>query len=288
MLRFRKSALGAFAATLMLMLAVAPVLATSTVVWPGGMGFWAFTHENTAGGSGAMVAGPGSPPQGTGSAELTLSASDQGYVLAASANLTGGTPLPGGTPLGDITALSYSTYRSSADAGNNLAVALQFSIDYDLTDGFTGWQGRLVYEPYRASPGGVLQDTWQTWDTLAGKWWQSGNATVGGSSIGQPCGQSSPCTWAQILSTFPNAGVNSSDAQFVLKAGSGWSSFTGNVDNVTVGINGTAVTYDFELDAPPPPQPATKADCMKGGFAAYGFKNQGLCIQYFNTGKDSR
>jgi len=34
--------------------------------------------------------------------------------------------------------------------------------------------------------------------------------------------------------------------------------------------------------------PETKDDCKKGGFAQYGFRNQGLCIQYVNTGKDSR
>lgn len=34
--------------------------------------------------------------------------------------------------------------------------------------------------------------------------------------------------------------------------------------------------------------PATKDDCKQGGFADFGFKNQGQCIQFVNTGKDSR
>lgn len=43
------------------------------------------------------------------------------------------------------------------------------------------------------------------------------------------------------------------------------------------------------------PEPATKADCMSGGFAEYRtslapdapqrFKNQGDCIKFINTGK---
>ena len=41
------------------------------------------------------------------------------------------------------------------------------------------------------------------------------------------------------------------------------------------------------------PEPATKSDCMNGGFAEYNtgfndiqrFTNQGLCIQFVNTGK---
>jgi hypothetical protein len=34
--------------------------------------------------------------------------------------------------------------------------------------------------------------------------------------------------------------------------------------------------------------PETRDDCMKGGWESYGFNNQGLCIQFVNTGKDSR
>ena len=35
-------------------------------------------------------------------------------------------------------------------------------------------------------------------------------------------------------------------------------------------------------------QPVTKADCKRGGWADYGFRNQGQCIRFVNTGKDSR
>jgi hypothetical protein len=34
--------------------------------------------------------------------------------------------------------------------------------------------------------------------------------------------------------------------------------------------------------------PETKNDCKKGGWQEYGFKNQGQCIRFVNTGKDSR
>lgn len=34
--------------------------------------------------------------------------------------------------------------------------------------------------------------------------------------------------------------------------------------------------------------PETKNDCKKGGWEEYGFKNQGQCVRYVNTGKDSR
>ncbi|MDP2629222.1 MAG: hypothetical protein Q8P45_00750, partial [Candidatus Harrisonbacteria bacterium] len=34
--------------------------------------------------------------------------------------------------------------------------------------------------------------------------------------------------------------------------------------------------------------PETKDDCKNGGWEDFGFKNQGQCIRYVNTGQDSR
>lgn len=42
------------------------------------------------------------------------------------------------------------------------------------------------------------------------------------------------------------------------------------------------VTFEVECN------PETSDDCKKGGWEKYGFKNQGQCIRYVNTGKDSR
>lgn len=36
------------------------------------------------------------------------------------------------------------------------------------------------------------------------------------------------------------------------------------------------------------PDAQTKDDCKNGGWETFGFRNQGLCIQFVNTGKDSR
>ena len=59
--------------------------------------------------------------------------------------------------------------------------------------------------------------------------------------------------------------------------------------------------FSWVLDGPDEPNPfvnwnevvvqgcaITKDECKNGGYATYGFKNQGLCIQFVNTGKDSR
>ncbi len=66
----------------------------------------------------------------------------------------------------------------------------------------------------------------------------------------------------------------------------------GYLDRVVVDRDSNgATTYDFERDLPPPPPPAaptTKDQCMKDGWKAYGFKNQGQCIKFIETGRDSR
>lgn len=56
----------------------------------------------------------------------------------------------------------------------------------------------------------------------------------------------------------------------------------GYYDNVVVAeVDGTTI-YDFEA------VPTDKNECKQGGWENYGFKNQGQCIQFVNTGKDSR
>jgi hypothetical protein len=46
--------------------------------------------------------------------------------------------------------------------------------------------------------------------------------------------------------------------------------------------------HNGDVPEPPAPQPESKDDCKKGGWADFGFKNQGQCIKFVNTGKDSR
>ncbi|MEX1112656.1 MAG: hypothetical protein WEC84_04280 [Candidatus Andersenbacteria bacterium] len=52
----------------------------------------------------------------------------------------------------------------------------------------------------------------------------------------------------------------------------------GYLDNVVVNTNSEVTTYDFE------PTP----ECKKGQWADFGFKNQGQCMRYLQTEKDSR
>jgi hypothetical protein len=194
---------------------------------------WGFVDDNGNGGTSGFQPGPATPPAGVGSATLGVSAANQGYTL-----VWGQVPK---VRLADITSLGYSTYRQSVDAGNNLAISLQLNVDYNGTDADTTFQGRLVFEPYQGNGGNVPAGTWQTWTPLtSGKWWASrapGNAL---------CPQATPCTWSQVLSYFPNAEIHSTAGALVLKAGSGWAPFTGNVDKVVFGTATQQTTTDFE------------------------------------------
>lgn len=59
----------------------------------------------------------------------------------------------------------------------------------------------------------------------------------------------------------------------------------GYLDKVVVEVSGDATTFDFE---PAPVNPTNKDECKVGGWEAFGFKNQGQCIRFVETGKDSR
>jgi parallel beta-helix repeat protein len=204
------------------------------VVKPSAMAGWALSDESPPQptGTGSFVSGPATPPGGAGSVQFTVDATGS-YLL--------GTTLYNGIRFDQLTTLSYSTYRASGGAA--LAASLQFNVDYNLSDANTAWQGRLVFEPYLV--GTVSTGVWQTWSALSGppsgSWWATG---APGNGV---CPQANPCTTAEVLAAFPNAGIHATLGALFFKVGSGWSTgFSGNVDLLTVGIAGDNTLFDFE------------------------------------------
>jgi hypothetical protein len=209
------------------------------------LGF-AFAQE-AATGSGAFVNGPNGA-DGSGSARLTTNAAGS-EALA--------TGIYAGTRFDDLDFLSYKTYEKT---GSN-APTLQFDVDYDATDATTAFQGRAVFEP-SLSGRAVTNEVWQTWNplTAASGWWQTGTPVVGDASGPQTCIQASPCSFAQLLATYPDATIRPVTGQLNgqpigggiwLKAGANWAGgFDGNVDSLTLalrsGNDNATVTYDFE------------------------------------------
>jgi hypothetical protein len=213
-----------------------------TLISPANLRGWAFFDDFGSGvGSGGLETGEGTPPLGTGSAFLTVDAVAR-YAFE-------GFGAYGGTRIDDISSLVYQSYQKS-NANPILAISLQFDLDYDLNDGATNFQGRMVFEPYQTPGNVVQQNVWQSWDAAAGKWWiSSTTGTVGGvAGFPNPCPQASPCTFAQVLAVLPNAGVrNTTLSGFLFKAGGPWApSFDGNIDAFKVGIRSFRTTYNFE------------------------------------------
>ncbi len=203
---------------------------------------WGFFDEGGTPTS-AFVMGPDTPPEGSGSANFQLSSGADGVAI--------GTLDHAALPLDEITTLTYATYQNLSPQ----AVALQFNIDYDDTDGDGTWQGRLVYEPSYTQT--VSTGVWQTWDTLvatgSGNWWSTGTPIVGGAPGAQACTQADPCTWPEMLTAYPDSAIQADALGALLfKAGSGWpAGFDGNVDALRlVTSGGVDVVYDFETAVP--------------------------------------
>lgn len=212
------------------------IIPSTVVVSGNNMNGW-WIYEEVASARAGFAYGPATPPLGKGSAFIET-IDDTNSMLIGTLNYAG-------TRLDAISTLQYSTYQDlSTDA--NLATTLQLHVDYDVTDANTAWQGRLVFEPYNS--GTVTHGVWQTWDALAGKWWASG---APGNTV---CPIGSPCTWAEVLSNFPNAGIwTGNNGQVLFKGGDttagNWVNFLGYVDNFQIAVDGSPSTntiYDFE------------------------------------------
>jgi hypothetical protein len=230
---------------------------------------WVLYTRNA--GNGAFRVGPGTAPLGVGSFETVTPTGADKVTLFNYDHV--------GTKLSTIDQIGYSTYRTSG-ASPNQVPALNLEIDYngpDVAGGFT----TLVFEPvYNTNQGAVQDGVWQSWDAYRGGqaiWWSS-------KTIPGVCAFDCFVTWSDIVAANPDAVILGG---FGINQGSGNPALTGASDKLTIGYNGDCVTYDFE----PYKVASTKDDCKAGSWSSFkradgtGFKNQGQCIQYVNTGK---
>ena len=134
---------------------------------------WSFDNRDSNGviiaTTGSYVSGPATPPLGTGSANLTTGNGTTGGDSGSELRNSG----YAGTALDSISALSYSTYATSWN-GQQLPYLMLYLSNGD----------RLTFEPtYSPAQGAVALNTWQTWNALAGGWYDdngTGNLDVGG------------------------------------------------------------------------------------------------------------
>jgi hypothetical protein len=211
------------------------VAASSTVVVrPGDVGT-SWTASARPGGASSFVTGPAAAPLGIGSLQFTTA------DVNASAQLFNASYV--GTPLASFDEMSYEAYRASSSTNPNtqtIALALQVDVNGPATPGGVA---TLIFEPdYQSGGNAAMQlDTWQTWDAFQGGnaiWWATKDIP------GAPVAYNTFVSWNTILAANPDAVVVGGVGPFI---GSGWDGqFTGNVDNLKIGVSGNTTTYNFE------------------------------------------
>ena len=185
--------------------------------------------DNIGVATGNYEIGPGVPPLGSGSFELSLPAS-QSYPQLQNADFDG-------TPLSQLSSLSYSTYVN-ANGNQEAAPFILFEVDQN-GDGTVDDQ--LVYQP-AAQGSAIPGKTWQTWDALTGKWWSiQGVAGMGVGTAGK--------SLSDYLAAYPGATITNAGLRVAAGCvGGGWSGFVGNFDALVIGVNSSNTIYDFEPD----------------------------------------
>jgi len=252
--RIRLVALGAAVAALV---GVSSASAATVVVRQDSLQGWAQANQATA--SQAFVSGPGSPPAGTGSLQMTTGSGSGGqggkaWMYQASYD---------GTRLADLTTLQYSTYQAPSSASPDFLVpSLQFGVDADNNGTF---DGTLVFEPvYTAGNGGVVKGQWQSWDALQGRWWSTRALPPGPGLPNGMCAFDCYLPWSQVVAAYPDAKLVSNGLKGIQvvagqnSVGPTWQGFDGNVDAVQIGVAGNATSFDFEPGTTPPPAPTCK------------------------------
>ncbi|HEV2800698.1 MAG TPA: thrombospondin type 3 repeat-containing protein [Pyrinomonadaceae bacterium] len=192
--------------------------------------------------------GPGTPPLGTGSVELSVGPNGNSAAQMRSTHYNG-------VSLGDITALTYSTYVSTPGSGGQ-APYIILNLD---TTGDTTVDDQLFFEPVYQNgtysgdavpnqcgnnPNCVVVGQWQTWNARVGGWWAVSAGTGGPPLV----------TLDSYFATHPTARIiNSANGAGGLRFVTGfgaptWNNFVGNIDAVTVGVNQNETTFNFEPD----------------------------------------
>jgi hypothetical protein len=200
-----------------------------------------------------FVQGPTLPLQGCGSVQFTTAGtSDKAFLYNYDQE---------NTPLSALTALSYATYQTSGLF--NQVTAINIVIDYNGPE-VEGGQAVLVFEPvYNLDQGTITANTWQTWDAFKGgnaKWWST-------QPLNGVCEFNCFVTWNQIVANNPQATITGG---FGLNQGSGNPGLICAVDGLTIGVNGSNTTYNFEGTPCPTPaiyQPKPNTTVSSSAFA---------------------
>jgi hypothetical protein len=181
---------------------------------------------------GSFVTGPGTPPAGGDSAQISVTGTERRNLATYQFR---------STPLANITTLAFSTYNPSAGNGGsaNSSGYLHFNVDFDGSD---TWQRRLIFLP--SDNGTIQQNTWQEWDSINGgnSLWRYSGATWPGTAIAG----STARTWNDILTSYSGARIRVTDAFLGIRVGEPYQNgYTENIDAFKFGTAAGTTVYDF-------------------------------------------
>lgn len=182
--------------------------------------------------------GPGTPPFGTGSVELSTDVEE--FVAL-------GTYQFANTPLSQITTLQYTTYQPMSNPDTGIVVGIfQFGIDFFGNNDM--FQGRLIFDP-AANGESVSEGTWQSWDAIGGgsaKWVYVGLTGFWPDTGFPGTPETDPMTWAQIVAKYPEARINFNDPVLAIEiTGDLGDPFTEAINSVTFGTTSGTTRFVF-------------------------------------------
>jgi predicted ribosomally synthesized peptide with SipW-like signal peptide len=203
---------------------------------------WFFYQDGSSEGIdnnlGLFVTGPGNPPAGTGSAQISNPSGIHDRPNLATYQF-------GGVALADITNLSFSLYDQP---DNGFASYLGFNVDFSGSD---TWQHRLIYVPenngYDANSG---SGQWKTYNAANSNavWEWSGYAINSNEWPTQGFDSSSSFdrsvkshTWSEIKAAYPSASTLAGDPFMGIRVDKDQT----NIDKFVFGANGVTKTFDF-------------------------------------------
>ena len=166
-------------------------------------------------------------------------------------------------PLADLSHLSYEWYRDgSSTAPASLHPVLRLGILRVNSDN-TAAVGYLTFERVYNGFGAAPTNSWQSDNIIGSNYRLRATASLGFGEVSKTIPEwvsAANAVGATLYVISVNAGI-----------GSGWSgTFTGAVDNITFGFNGTYTTYNFEVV----PEPASMLALGSGLIGLLGLRRR--------------
>ena len=194
--------------------------------------------------NGTLIFGTPSVAAPLGASALSLTAGTGKTVVAY-------LPLPAGAAaafatgphprLSELTTASYASLSNGMPAATSDVIFQMEVLGANVTGTGNGYT-TLNFEP--SGNGKTTSGAWQRWNVRAGKVWSTRAHLTGVGTSGE-CGVGAPCTLSRFIELNPKAEIHTIKLKIGQNNGSGWTGFSGWVDDVRLGFDGLALRWDL-------------------------------------------